>query len=156
MRQVKFQQLEFYAFIHFTVWQSWANICKRHFRKICLRVPSLLLTEGLYPLFGRIITTTIILRKKGRATAEFTAKWNSPVTVGNIVLKENILCGQRVESFTVEAERNGEFTEIYSGTVIGYKRIVPLKNLHTTAIRIKITDSRTEPTLAFLGIYKGE
>ena len=64
MRQVKFQQLEFYAFIHFTVWQSWANICKGHFRKICLRVPSLLLTEGLYPLFGRIITMNFTLRKR--------------------------------------------------------------------------------------------
>ena len=96
------------------------------------------------------------IAEKGCNTAEFLAKWSYPVTVGNIVLKENILCGQRVESFTVEAEQDGRFSEIYSGTVIGYKRIVPLKNIRTTAIRIKITDSRTEPTLAFLGIYKGE
>lgn len=93
---------------------------------------------------------------KGRNTAEITAKWNSPVNIGNIVIKENILCGQRVESFTVEAEQDGSFAEVYNGTVIGYKRIVPLGCLKTKAIRIKITDSRTEPTIAFLGIYKGE
>ena len=93
---------------------------------------------------------------KGRNTAEITAKWNSPVNIGNIVIKENILCGQRVESFTIEAEQDGSFTEVYCGTVIGYKRIVPLGCLNTKAIRIKITDSRTEPTIAFLGIYKGE
>ena len=93
--------------------------------------------------------------KKGVTTAGITVEWDSPVNVGNIVLKENILCGQRVESFTVEAEIDGKFTEVYSGTVIGYKRIVPLKNITAKAIRIKITDSRTEPTLAFLGIYKG-
>ena len=93
---------------------------------------------------------------KGVTNAEITAEWDAPVTVGNIVLKENILCGQRVESFTVEAEADGSFTEVYRGTVIGYKRIVPLKNITTKSIRIKITDSRTEPTLAFLGIYKGE
>ena len=93
--------------------------------------------------------------EKGVTTAEITAEWDSPVTIGNIVLKENILCGQRVESFSVEAETDGKFTEIYRGTVIGYKRIVPLKNISAKAIRIKITDSRTEPTLAFLGIYRG-
>ncbi len=93
---------------------------------------------------------------KGRTTAEIIAKWNSPVTIGCIVLKENILCSQRVERFTIEAELDGEFAEIYRGTVIGYKRIVPLKNIVTSRIRIRITDSRTDPTLAFLGIYQGE
>ncbi|MBD5145096.1 MAG: alpha-L-fucosidase [Ruminococcus sp.] len=92
---------------------------------------------------------------KAMTTAEITAEWESPVTVGCIVLKENILCSQRVESFTVEAELDGVFSEIYRGTVIGYKRIVPMKNTAAKRIRIKITDSRTEPTLAFLGIYKG-
>ena len=93
---------------------------------------------------------------KGNTTAEITAEWDSPVTLGNIVMKENILLGQRVESFTVEAEIDGEFTEVRQGTVIGYKRIVPLKNITAKAIRIKITDSRTEPALAFLGVYEGE
>lgn len=76
--------------------------------------------------------------------------------MGCIVLKENILCSQRVESFSVEAELDGNYTEVYSGTIIGYKRIVPLKNIKTKRIRIKITDSRTEPALAFVGIYKGK
>lgn len=92
---------------------------------------------------------------KGRTTAKIIAEWSSPVTVGCIVLKENILCSQRIENFIVEAELDGGFTEIYRGTVIGYKRIVPLKNIVTSRIRIRITDSRTEPTLAFLGIYQG-
>lgn len=96
------------------------------------------------------------IAEKGRKTAVFNAKWSSPVTIGNIVLKENILCGQRIESFTAEIEQDGEYTEVYSGTVIGYKRIVPLENIRTQSVRIKITDSRTEPTLSFLGIYKGE
>ncbi len=94
------------------------------------------------------------ITEKGRTTAEITAEWKSPVTIGCIVLKENILCSQRVESFIVEAELDGSYTEIYRGTVIGYKRIVSLKNIVTKRIRISITDSRTEPTLAFLGIYK--
>lgn len=94
--------------------------------------------------------------EKGKNTAEIIAEWDSPVTVGCIVLKENILGGQRVESFTVEAEHDGDFNEIYCGTVIGHKRIVPMNSTVTKKIRIRITDSRTEPQISFLGIYKGE
>ena len=93
---------------------------------------------------------------KGRTTALITAEWEKPVTVGCIVLKENILCSQRVESFTIEVELDGSFSEVYRGTVIGYKCIVPLNNTVTKRIRINITDSRTEPTLAFVGVYKGK
>ncbi|MCH5324041.1 MAG: alpha-L-fucosidase [Eubacterium sp.] len=90
----------------------------------------------------------------GKNTTSITAVWDSPVNVGNIVIKENILCSQRVETFTVEARVDGEYKEIYKGTVIGYKRIVPLTDINTDSIRINITDSRTEPTVAFLGIYE--
>ncbi|MGN1089873.1 MAG: alpha-L-fucosidase [Huintestinicola sp.] len=86
--------------------------------------------------------------------AEIIVKWNSPVNVGNIVLKENILMSQRVESFTVEAGLNGSFSTVYNGTVIGYKRIIPLEGVKADCIRIRITDSRTEPTLSFIGIYE--
>lgn len=99
---------------------------------------------------------TYYIAEKGKNTAVITAEWKSPVTVGCVVMKENILCSQRVESFTVEAELDGEFKEIYNGTVIGHKRIVPMDNTVTSRIRINITDSRTEPTLAFIGIYKGK
>ncbi len=93
------------------------------------------------------------IAEKNNTFAEITARWNEYVDVGTIVLKENIRCGQRVEAFTVEAEQDNEYVELYRGTVIGYKRIVSLENIRTKAIRLRITDSRTEPTLAFLGIY---
>ena len=40
-----------------------------------------------------------------------------------------------------------------AGTVIGHKRIVPLDGVRTDALRIRITDSRTAPTLRFAGVY---
>lgn len=88
-------------------------------------------------------------------TATVTAKWKEPVSIGNIVIKENILCSQRIESFAVEAYLAGEFREVYRGTIVGYKRIVALKNCKTECIRIKILDSRMEPTLSFVGVYEG-
>ncbi|MDY3793188.1 MAG: alpha-L-fucosidase [Oscillospiraceae bacterium] len=88
--------------------------------------------------------------------AVITVKWNSPVNIGHIVLKENIRKSQRVEHFSVEALINGSFEEIYENTVIGYKRIIRLDKIKTDCLRINITDSRTEPTISFIGIYKGE
>ena len=40
--------------------------------------------------------------------------------------------------------------------VIGYKRIARLGGIETTALRIRILDSRTEPTLAFFGVYEAK
>lgn len=91
---------------------------------------------------------------KGMSTAAITVKWAHPVDIGNIVLKENILLSQRVESFAVDILTDSGFEEIYRGTVIGYKRIVPLKSVRTECVRIRITDARTEPTIAFLGVYE--
>lgn len=93
------------------------------------------------------------IAEQGHSHDVITVEWDNPVDVGCIVIKENILLSQRVESFTVEARINGIFSEIYRGTVIGYKRIIPFNVIRTDCIRLNITDSRTEPTVAFLGIY---
>ena len=61
---------------------------------------------------------------------------------------------QRVESFTVSVSENGSFREVYEGTVIGYKRIVPLNDVVTDSLKIKITDSRISPVISFIGIYR--
>ena len=84
-----------------------------------------------------------------------TAQWTAPVHVGNIVLKENIREGQRVECFTVEIRgaQEDEFRDVFPGTVIGYKRIIPL-DLRASAVRIRIRDSRTAPVLSFFGVYE--
>lgn len=76
--------------------------------------------------------------------------WPEPVTVSRIVLMEDITQSQRVEAFAVY-DSGG--TEIYSGTVIGYKKIVPLENCVTDRLTIRILSSRMEPRLKFTGVY---
>lgn len=76
--------------------------------------------------------------------------WPEPVTVSRIVLMEDITQSQRVEAFAVY---DGGGTEIYSGTVIGYKKIVPLENCVTDRLTIRILSSRMEPRLKFTGVY---
>ena len=71
-------------------------------------------------------------------------------TVGCIILQEDISLGQRVESFDVFADDR----LVFSGTVIGYKKIIRLDSLSCKKIRIKITDSRTEPLICFAAAYR--
>lgn len=91
---------------------------------------------------------------KGR-NEEITIEWKENHHIGHIVLKENIKLSQRIEKFSIEAETDGECREIYSSTVIGYKRIIPL-NITTNRIHILINDSRVAPTLSFIGIYENK
>lgn len=87
-------------------------------------------------------------------TCEVTVNWGKEAPVGYIVLQENICMSQRVEKFYLDIYENGAFKEIYEGTVIGYKKIVPLGGAVTSKVRLRVTDARVSPTLSFMGVYK--
>ena len=81
-------------------------------------------------------------------------KWEEGVKASYLVLKENILLSQRVETFKVyEKAKDEDYKEVYDGTVIGYKRIVALSGKELTGIKIEITDSRIAPAISFVGVY---
>jgi alpha-L-fucosidase len=61
---------------------------------------------------------------------------------------------QRIESFAVDALIDDCFREMYRGTTVGYKRIVPLDGIETDCVRIRITDSRVAPAVSFIGVYR--
>lgn len=84
------------------------------------------------------------------------AAWKEPVCIEYIVLKEDIHFSQRIENFKVEAMINDAFETVYEGTVVGHKRIIPLEKIITNSVRIRITDSRNEPIISFMGIYGQE
>ena len=79
--------------------------------------------------------------------------WNRKQKICYLVLKENILYSQRIERFRMEAAIDEGFQTVCEGTVIGYKRIVPLAPIYTDRIRIHILDARVAPTLSFIGSY---
>ncbi|MCR5031698.1 MAG: alpha-L-fucosidase [Lachnospiraceae bacterium] len=67
-----------------------------------------------------------------------------------LVLKENLRMSQRIEGFEV---LDGEGNRLYEGSVVGYKKIIPLEEVVTDRLYLRITASRVCPTLAFLGLY---
>ena len=85
----------------------------------------------------------------GVRTAVIRIAFPEETAVRRVVLKENILLSQRIESFRILSGSR----ELYSGTVVGYKRIAAFDPVRIKELEIRITDARVAPTLAFIGIY---
>ena len=89
----------------------------------------------------------------GENTVKLTFRWDRMQQISCIRIKEHIPMSQRVESYVIEAVLpDGTWEPIASGTTIGYQKLERV-NVCTSAVRIRITDSRVCPILSFVGIY---
>lgn len=82
-------------------------------------------------------------------TPTIEIKFNEPTKIKYVTLKENIALSQRIESFEIYADEK----LIYQSSIVGHKKIARLEETLAKTLTIKITDSRCEPTLSFIGIY---
>lgn len=90
----------------------------------------------------------------GDTKVDITVTFPQETEVSHVVLQENIKLSQRIESFDIiAADAFGKENIVYSGTVVGYKRIAKFDAVRTNKLIIRIKDSRVCPTLAFVGIY---
>jgi len=72
-----------------------------------------------------------------------------------IVLAEYIRQGQRIERFRLERQReDGDWTTLYEGTVVGYKKICRFEEVAARRIRLTIVESRWYPTLCSFEVYR--
>ena len=86
-------------------------------------------------------------------TADLIIDLATEQNVKYILLQEYIKLGQRVKAFTVDVWNDNKWQPIASATTIGYKRILPLNNVKTRNVRIRITDSKACPILSNIEIY---
>ncbi|OXA90417.1 alpha-L-fucosidase [Flavobacterium hercynium] len=86
-------------------------------------------------------------------TAEIEFTFNKPTAVNRILLQEYIPLGQRVKAFTVEAKVDGNWQTVATETTIGYKRILRIKSVVASALRIKITDSKANIVISNIQAY---
>ncbi len=81
--------------------------------------------------------------------------FESAVKLTAITLRENLSFSQRVEEFEIYASNGKGFNKIYSGTVIGSKKIIRFsKPVKATELLIVPTVSRGNPVLKDIRIYK--
>ena len=74
--------------------------------------------------------------------------------VNRILIQEHIQLGQRIKGFMVEAQIDGEWKEVASGTTIGYKRILSFPTVKTDKIKLIITESNACPVLNNIELYR--
>ncbi len=91
---------------------------------------------------------------ENKRSISFSIKWDEDKVIKHIVLKEYIKKSQRIESFSIYYEKDGNWNVLYEGTVVGYKKIVKVSGISTSQIKIDINDSRVCPTLSFVGVYE--
>jgi alpha-L-fucosidase len=89
----------------------------------------------------------------GTATPRLTLTVPAPITFDRVVLQEPIALGQRIAAFEVEAELDGAWHRIATGTTVGYKRILPVPSTRTSRVRITIHSARSTPFLSEIGLY---
>jgi alpha-L-fucosidase len=95
----------------------------------------------------------------GSQRGTFTLTLPSAVTFDVVSLQEAVdHRSQRVESFVIETWNDGEWTApaaVEEQTTVGRKRLMRLVvPVTTNQVRIRITGSRLEPTLAEIGLFK--
>lgn len=67
---------------------------------------------------------------------------------------ENIAHGQRIESFVVQQQSEGEpWKNCFEGTTIGAKRIIPFEKITANKLRIFVTASRDKPEIKKIAVY---
>ena len=87
-------------------------------------------------------------------TGDVTITLSSKADINIIRLEEAIEYGQRIKSFEVYYDNNGNMEKIYEGTTIGRSRIITFEKVFTDKIKIIVTYSYASPTLRVIkGFY---
>lgn len=109
-----------------------------------------------YPVHNFLTDTmnTWYQPEEGCGQVELIVSLKSAENIGYLVLKEAIQYSQRVEVFEIFVRNSKEWISTYSGTVIGYQKIIPVFRDNVKEIKIVIRDYRILPLISFVGIYK--
>ncbi|MDJ1505540.1 alpha-L-fucosidase [Xanthocytophaga agilis] len=99
-------------------------------------------------------TKTFWATEDGVNQAMITIPFGRATTFDRISLAEPIEFGQRVNTFTVEAFVDGKWEFVAKGTTIGYKRLLRIKPVTATQVRMTIGTAGTPLLISEIGIYK--
>ena len=80
-------------------------------------------------------------------------KLDGSKTFDVVKLQENILIGQRIEQFAVDAFIGNAWKTITEGTTVGYMRLLRFPEVTTDRVRLRILTSRSAPALGTFGLY---
>lgn len=84
----------------------------------------------------------------------FTAAFLQERTFNLVQLQEYIPLGQRISAFSIDVmENDGSWRRVAAETTIGYKRIIPIPETATKAVRVNIEAAEACPVLNGFALY---
>ena len=86
----------------------------------------------------------------------YSLTWKVPKTINTVLLKENILNGQKIQSFVVQVRNGNKIVKEVEGTTIGRKRILTFPNCNANSITVLIHKSKSPASLLEISVYKIE
>jgi alpha-L-fucosidase len=86
-------------------------------------------------------------------TAEINLDFPNPVTFNLISLREPIALGQRIDDYTIDVWKGGNWQPIYAGQMIGSYRLALLPDQTTNRVRLRISGAKSSPALREVGLY---
>ncbi len=90
----------------------------------------------------------------GLTRASLSIDLEQPTAFNRMVIQEYIPLGQRVKSFSVAVETDGEWQELGSYSTIGYKRILRFPEILATGIRFTVNDAKACPLIASIEVFQ--
>ncbi|NVJ86599.1 MAG: alpha-L-fucosidase [Algoriphagus sp.] len=89
----------------------------------------------------------------GAVEAQLELDFGKEISFNRLLLQEFTPLGQRVKAFSLEAEKDGSWEKITSGTTIGYKRILRFPDVSSQKIRIRFEDGKDIPLISEVGVF---
>jgi alpha-L-fucosidase len=86
-------------------------------------------------------------------TPEFTVTLPKAVSFNVVELREALPLGQRIEAFTVEVMKDGQWAPYTNGSSIGNRCLLRCDPVTTDQVRVKITSCPVCPAIAEFGLY---
>jgi len=88
------------------------------------------------------------------AVKEISITTFAPVTINRIVLQEAIAThSERIEKHAVDAWIDNSWKEIAKATNVGYKRILRFEEVTSNKFRVRVLESRLDPTISTIAAY---
>jgi alpha-L-fucosidase len=90
----------------------------------------------------------------GNKTASLTFILSKENNFNCFEIKEYIALGQRVQSFSIEVEKEGQWKQVYKGSTIGYKKLAKFDNVNAQKVRIVYSNALACPVIESVKLFK--
>jgi len=87
-------------------------------------------------------------------TASLTFTLPKENTFNCFEIKEYIRLGQRIQSFTIEVEKDGKWEQVFKGSTVGSKKLAKFDNVSARKVRITFLNALACPVIESVKLFK--